>query len=173
MISENFEKLFVEAKNVRKKNQNIEFFLAGVIDKGNPSSIREDQLLQIKNNPDINYLGNVEDLQNNLYKYDIAITTSYHEGFSRFLLESSYVGLYCLSNNLPGTEAILKNNLHGKLIDNNNTSEFVKEIIDYAEENVINTDHVLQQRRFIEEEFSIEKVTKKFVTLYSTIEVDV
>ena len=161
------------AKNVRGENRNVKFFLAGVIDKGNPSSISEEQLLQIKNNPDINYLGNVEDLQNKLYKYDIAVTTSYHEGFSRFLLESSYVGLYCLSNSLPGTEAILKKNLHGKLIDNNNTSEFSKEIIDYAESKVIDINYVLQQRLFIEEEFSIEKVTKRFLTLYSTIEVDV
>ena len=128
---------------------------------------------QIKNNPDINYLGNVEDLQNQLHKYDIAITTSHHEGFSRFLLESSYVGLYCLSNNLPGTEAILKNNLNGKLIDDNNTSEFSKDIIDYAKGNRTDADHVLQQRLFIEEEFSIEKVIEKFIILYSTIEKDV
>ena len=161
------------AKSVRLIKKNIKFFLAGEIDKGNPSSIGEEQLQQIKNNPDINYLGNVEDLQNQLHKYDIAITTSYHEGFSRFLLEASYVGLYCLSNNLPGTEAILINNLNGKLIDGNNTSEFSKEIIDYAGGNVIDSDHVLQQRSFIEEEFSIEKVTEKFINLYSTIKIDV
>ena len=161
------------AKSVRLINKNINFFLAGEIDKGNPSSIEEDQLQQIKNNPDINYLGNVEDLQNQLHKYDIAITTSHHEGFSRFLLESSYVGLYCLSNNLPGTEAILKNNLNGRLIDDNNTSEFSKDIIDYAKGNLTDPDHVLQQRSFIEEEFSIEKVIEKFIILYSTIEKDV
>ena len=161
------------AKSVRLVKKNIKFFLAGEIDKGNPSSIGEEQLQKIKNNPDINYLGNVEDLQNQLHKYDIAITTSHHEGFSRFLLEASYVGLYCLSNNLPGTEAILINNLNGRLIDGNNTSEFLKEIIDYAAGNVIDPDHVLQQRSFIEAKFSIEKVTEKFINLYSTIEIDV
>ncbi|SVC65666.1 uncharacterized protein METZ01_LOCUS318520, partial [marine metagenome] len=103
------------AKKVKEHNKKIDFFLAGDIDKGNPSSIDEEQLVKIINDDDIIYLGNVDDLQNKLLEYDIAVTTSHHEGFSRFLLESSYVGLYCLSNYLPGTKAILKNNLNGKL----------------------------------------------------------
>ena len=74
---------------------------------------------------------------------------------------------------MPGTEAILKNNLNGRLIDDNNTSEFSKDIIDYAKGNLTDADHVLQQRSFIEEEFSIEKVIEKFIILYSTIEKDV
>ena len=119
------------------------------------------------------YLGNVDDLQNKLLEYDIAVTTSYHEGFSRFLLESSYVGLYCLSNYLPGTEAILKNNLNGKLINNNNIDEFVVEIINYATKDTIDEGAILEQRRFINKEFSIEKVTQEFVDIYSKIEIDV
>ena len=161
------------AKKVKEQNKKIDFFLAGEIDKGNPSSIDEEQLVEIINDDDIIYLGNVDDLQNKLLEYDIAVTTSYHEGFSRFLLESSYVGLYCLSNYLPGTEAILKNNLNGKLINNNNIDEFVLEIMNYAAKDRIDEDDILEQRRFINKEFSIEKVTQEFVDIYSKIEIDV
>ena len=161
------------AKKVKENNNNIDFFLAGEIDKGNPSSIDEEQLVEIINDDDIIYLGNVDDLQNKLLEYDIAVTTSHHEGFSRFLLESSYVGLYCLSNNLPGTEAILKNNLNGKLINNNNIDEFVEEIMNYSEKGRTDEDIILEQRKFIEKEFSIEKVTREFVGIYSKIEIDV
>ena len=161
------------AKKVRESNNRIDFFLAGEIDKGNPSSIDNNQLVEIMNDENINYLGNVEDLQNKLVDYDIAVTTSYHEGFSRFLLESSYVGLYCLSNYLPGTEAVLKNKLNGKLIKDNNINEFIDEIIKYANKDGIDEDNIMRQRRFIEKEFSIEKVTKEFVGIYSKIEKDV
>ena len=161
------------AKKVRESNNRIDFFLAGEIDKGNPSSIDENQLIEIMNDENINYLGNVENLQNKLVDYDIAVTTSYHEGFSRFLLESSYVGLYCLSNYLPGTEAVLKNKLNGKLIKDNNINEFIEEIIKFADEDATDEDIILRQRRFIEKEFSIEKVTKEFVGIYSKIEKDV
>ena len=161
------------AKKVRESNNRIDFFLAGEIDKGNPSSIDKNQLIEIMNDENINYLGNVEDLQNKLVDYDIAVTTSYHEGFSRFLLESSYVGLYCLSNYLPGTEAVLKNKLNGKLIKDNNINEFIEEIIKYANKDGVDEDIILRQRRFIEKEFSIEKVTKEFVGIYSKIEIDV
>ena len=161
------------AKKVRESNNRIDFFLAGEIDKGNPSSIDENQLIEIMNDENINYLGNVENLQNKLVDYDIAVTTSYHEGFSRFLLESSYVGLYCLSNYLPGTEAVLKNKLNGKLIKDNNINEFIEEIIKFADEDATDEDIILRQRRFIEKEFSIEKVTKEFVGIYSKIDIDV
>ena len=161
------------AKKVKEHNKKIDFFLAGDIDKGNPSSIDEEQLVKIINDDDIIYLGNVDDLQNKLLEYDIAVTTSHHEGFSRFLLESSYVGLYCLSNYLPGTKAILKNNLNGKLINNNNVDEFVNEILNYAAKDKIDEDIILEQRRFIIKEFSIEKVTREFVDIYSKIEIDV
>ena len=161
------------AKKVKEHNKKIDFFLAGDIDKGNPSSIDEEQLVKIINDDDIIYLGNVDDLQNKLLEYDIAVTTSHHEGFSRFLLESSYVGLYCLSNYLPGTKAILENNLNGKLINNNNVDEFVNEILNYAAKDKIDEDIILEQRRFIIKEFSIEKVTREFVDIYSKIEIDV
>ena len=160
------------AKRVRKIDKNINFYLAGEVDRGNPSSISKEEMTAIQNNEDISYLGNVENLQNKLYRYDIAVTTSYHEGFSRFLLESSYVGLYCLSNKLPGTEPILKHNLHGRLIDNNNVNDFTDEIIRYSQNDEIDIENVDKQRAFIEREFSINQVTKKFIALYTKIESD-
>ena len=42
------------------------------------------------------YLGNI-DIPNELFKYDILINPSHHEGFSRVLLEGAYVGLYCIA----------------------------------------------------------------------------
>ena len=160
------------AKKVKESNSEITFFLAGEIDKGNPSSMTEDELLNIKDNDDVTYLGNVNNLQNKLYEYDIAIVTSHHEGFSRFLLEASYVGLYCLSNNLPGTESIIKNSSHGKLINNNEVDEFVKLVISYVREYEIEIENITYQRNFIEDSFSVDKVAAKFVELYSKIELD-
>ena len=129
-------------------------------------------MVAIQNNENISYLGNVENLQNKLYEYDIAVTTSYHEGFSRFLLEASYVGLYCLSNKLPGTEPILKNNLHGRLINNNDINDFTEEIIRYSRNHQVDIENIDAQRNFIEREFSVNQVTKKFITLYTKIESD-
>ena len=160
------------AKKVREVDKNINFYLAGEIDKGNPTSLSNEEMAAIRNNEEISYLGNVENLQNKLYKYDIAVTTSYHEGFSRFLLESSYVGLYCLSNKLPGTEPILKNSLHGRLIDNNNINDFIEEIIRYSKNYEVDIRNVDAQRDFIKKEFSTNQVTKKFIALYTKIESD-
>jgi len=160
------------ANKVKSKDGSINFFLAGEIDPGNPSSISADQLLQIENNDNINYLGNIENLDTELHKFDIAVLTSYHEGFSRFLLESSYVGLFCLSNYLAGTKAILENELNGKLIHDNDTEKFCHEILNFTKQKVVDENKVEEQRRLIEKNFSLEHVSTEFYNLYNKIQVN-
>ena len=58
-----------------------------------------------KSESPINYLGYI-DLQKELYKYDLLLSLSDHEGFSRVLLEAMYVGLYVISNKNNGTSYI-------------------------------------------------------------------
>ena len=54
---------------------------------------------------------------------------SYHEGFSRILLEAAYVGLFCIVNDLPGTETIIKNTNCGKLILGNKVQDYIDELM--------------------------------------------
>tara|TARA_Y100001935_G_scaffold208713_1_gene178333 strand:- start:906 stop:1253 length:348 start_codon:yes stop_codon:yes gene_type:complete len=49
---------------------------------------------------------------------------SKYEGSSRILLESLYVGLICLSNNIPGTTELYSKFSNTFFIDDNNIQEF-------------------------------------------------
>ena len=123
---------YLELANLMK-DSDFEFYLAGDVDKGNPDSLSKSQLDEIKNNKYINYLGHI-DIKKNLHNYDINIVMSKYEGSSRILLESLYIGLICLSNNIPGTTELGSKFSNSFFIDDNNIREFkekLNEIINY------------------------------------------
>ena len=148
-------------------NQNLDFYLAGEIDKGNPNSITETNLEKIKQLSNLTYLKTI-DVEKELHQYDISIVMSSYEGFSRILLESLYVGLFCISNNIPGTswQKEFKNNV---LIDNNDTSAFIKEIetFDYENFSKINGD---VNRELIKNKYSNEIISNKYNEIYNNLE---
>ena len=148
-------------------DKNLDFYLAGEIDKGNPNSITEIDLEKIKQLSNLTYLETI-DVEKELHQYDISIVMSSYEGFSRILLESLYVGLFCISNNIPGTswQKEFKNNV---LIDNNDTSAFIKEIetFDYENFSKINGD---VNRELIKNKYSNEIISNKYNEIYNNLE---
>ena len=75
----------------------LDFYLAGEIDNGNPNSISVSELEELKQLSNLTYIGTLN-IEKELHNYDISIIMSRYEGFSRILLESLYVGLFCISN---------------------------------------------------------------------------
>ena len=117
------------------KDSDFEFYLAGDLDNGNPDSLSESQLNEIKNSNFINYLGHI-DIKKELQNFDINIVMSKYEGSSRILLESLYVGLICLSNNIPGTKQLSSKFSNSFIIDDNNIYEFKRYLYEISNSDV-------------------------------------
>ena len=113
--------------------EKFEFYLAGERDDGNPQNISDNDMDRILNEENLNYLGKIE-VETELSKFDISIIMSSHEGFSRILLESLYVGLYCLAYRIQGTE-VMKEFDNLELIELNHVEKFVKFIENFNEIN--------------------------------------
>ena len=78
-------------------SDNLEFYLAGERDDGNPQNIKEqdmDKLLQSKN---LNYLGKI-DVEKELLNFDILVLMSRHEGIFKNTARGIVCGtlLHCL-----------------------------------------------------------------------------
>ena len=144
-------------------NEKTKFFIAGKPDFGNKSSISEKKFLEIENNPNINYLGELN-VYSELYKYDILIQPSYHEGFSRIFLEGIYSGLLCIVNNLPGTISIAEKTNSGILISNNNIVEYATEIENYYT-NYLNQNFEYA-RDIIDNLYSVDAISEKLKEIY-------
>ena len=147
-------------------NKSIEFFLAGEVDKGNPNSINESELNDIKNKSNLKYIGLI-DVENELHDYDISIVMSKYEGFSRILLESLYVGLFCISNDIPGT-SYLNEFSNGCLVKDNNINKF-NEIINNFSDYDFSELNAKKNRKLIENTISTQIISKKYNEIYDNL----
>src|SRR6056300_230664 len=146
------------------EDSEIEFFIAGDIDHGNPESLNKRELNELKNLNYITYLGFIN-IEKELHNYDVLVSMSAHEGFSRVLLESSFVGLYVLSLETHGTKFIseLENS---ELIPSLQIDSFIEVL-----KNLKVTDLELssKNRDYITKNYSSNEIAKHFKNIYEKI----
>ena len=146
-----------------KDNDNILFFVAGKPDFGNRSSLNESQFNSLQQNTSVIYLGEI-DVQKELCNYHILLQPSYHEGFSRILIESIYSGVYCLANEIHGMKEIIEKTKYGVLIKNNNLDNYENEIRNFVK-GKIQPDYDYA-KNIIEQNYSVLAISKQFEELY-------
>ena len=86
---------------------------------------------------------------------------------SRILLEALYVGLFCISNNIPGTEW-LKNFDNGLLVENNNLdsiSEVIKNFSNYE----FSKDLAESNRDIIKDKYSTKIISNQYNEIYNKL----
>ena len=142
--------------------QNVTFFLAGDLDIGNPNSLTEKELDVIKAESSLNYLGYV-DLQKELHNYDLLLSLSDHEGFSRVLLEAMYVGLFVIAFNNNGTRYI--DNFENTILFNSKNQNNLENTINnfLTKEKFISN----KNRKQIEKNYSTKNVASQFANIYN------
>lgn len=106
---------YISASNFFLKNKNVHFFLAGGIDKSNPSRINKDKFFNLLKSSNVKYLGYVNNIQSIIRKYSCIVLPSYREGFSKTLLEAGSNGIPAITSNVPGCCDIIQNNINGLL----------------------------------------------------------
>ena len=147
------------------KDSNFEFYLAGDLDKGNPDSLSEADLDKIKKDNFVNYLGHI-DINKELHNYDINIVMSKYEGSSRILLESLYIGLICLSNDIPGTKELSSKFRNTFFIEDNNIQEFERNLNEIIKSNLIFEDFAKYNRELIIENYTSVKIAAAYNKIY-------
>ncbi len=160
-------KEFLELIKLIKNDYRANFFIAGKPDFGNKSSINKNEFDTLCNNINLTYLGEI-DVYSELHKYDILIQPSYHEGFSRVLLEGIYTGLWCLSNDLPGTKKIINETNCGKLITNNNFNEYLDGIKNYFED--FDKQDFHNARIIIDKKYATASILNQMKDIYNELE---
>ena len=143
-------------------HQSVTFYLAGDLDSGNPNSLTQEELEDIKAEPSVNYLGYI-DLQKEMHNYDLFFSLSDHEGFSRVLLEAMYVGLFVVAYDNNGTKYI--DNFENSILLNSKTQNNLMDTINnfLTEEKFISN----KNRKQIEKSYSTKKVASQFANIYN------
>ena len=104
------------AKYLKEKKFKGIFYLIGDVDPANPSSIKEFQINEWKENKSIIYLKHQKKISNFLRKSTIVVLPSYREGFPKILMEAAACGRPVITTNVPGCKDSVVNKVTGILV---------------------------------------------------------
>lgn len=110
-------KEFIDAAEiVRHQNANVQFWLVGEIDKENPSSISNEDLMKWIREPNIQYHGATENIRKFIEKSDCIILPSYREGMPKVIMESMAMERPVITTDTAGCRETVDENVNGYLV---------------------------------------------------------
>ena len=109
-------KEFIEAAQLIQQNDHIRFWLVGEIDKENPSSIRNEDLMKWIRDPKIHYHGATDNIRKFIEKSDCIILPSYREGMPRVIMEAMSMERPVITTDTAGCRETVDDNINGYLV---------------------------------------------------------
>lgn len=108
--------LIAAARQILSGGVDCEFLLAGDLYPGNPSSLTEQDLQNIRTDGTVTCLGHIDDMPALIAKSDIVVLPSYREGTPRILIEAAAMGKPIVSTDIAGCRGVVQNGVNGFLV---------------------------------------------------------
>jgi glycosyltransferase involved in cell wall biosynthesis len=161
---------FVEAARVLKaRGLQVEFWLAGKPDNGNPMCVPEEFLKEWRDEGLINWLGHRDDMPNLLQQVDIAVLPSYHEGVPRFLLEAAACGLPLVATDIEGCRVVVRDGVNGFLVPVRDPYALADAIETLIRKPELRRQMGIASRKIAEAEFDERIILNKWLALYDRV----
>lgn len=126
MYDKGIGEFITAAEELKHKYSNVEFWLVGEIDGGNPASIGNQQLIEWVENGIVKYFGHIKDIRPLIEKSDCVVLPSYREGMSRLLTEAIAMEKPVISSDTPGCKDIVDDGENGFLVPIKNADALVE-----------------------------------------------
>lgn len=101
------------------RNHVFELLLAGDLDLGNRSTISMDYLDYLRSQPNISFLGHIQDMPSLYESADIVVLPSWREGLSRALIEAASMERPIITTDVPGCLDVVDHGDTGLLVPKN------------------------------------------------------
>jgi len=125
-------KEFIEAARiVKEKNKQVQFWLIGDLDKENPSSVRNDDLVKWMRDPSIHYHGATENIRKFIEKSDCVVLPSYREGMPRVIMEAMAMERPVITTDTAGCRETVDENVNGFLVPVKNPAALAHAMNDF------------------------------------------
>jgi len=145
------------------------FFLVGVPDPMNPSSISVETLEAWNGTKGVEWLGWCDDVPRLLEKIDVMCLPSYREGLPKSLIEAAASGVAIVTTDTPGCREVVQHGYNGLLVpvgDSRQLAEALKKLIQDSE---LRQQMALRGAEIAVEEFSSDTVITKTLGLYEQL----
>lgn len=115
------------------------------------------------------FMGETEEISKYLQACDLFILPSLAEGLSNALLESMATGLPVVATRVGGTKDIIENNVNGILVEPKNSRQIAQAISSLIKDQGYAHRLGRNARKTIEKKYSLSKIGKEYIQLYSQL----
>lgn len=160
--------LFVEVANqVAELRNDVTFIGVGENLRDNREFLKTKKVAEINNR--LLFPGRISDVEALANACDIGVLFTYSEGISNAIIEYMALGKPVIANDGGGTNEIVKNDINGYLINEDNPEEISNLIIDLLDNEEKRIQMGKEGRALIHNLFTIEKMGQKFEEIYKNI----
>ena len=147
------------ARQAKSKALDIGFVMVG--------SGRDELLLkkESKDLENVYFTGQVENIGDYLSVFDVFIFPSRHEGLGSSLLDAIHFGLPVIARNVGGISDIIEHGINGFMVSESGPDFFTPLVELY--ENEAKRQMISKANREKSKEFSIERMTQSYISLYN------
>jgi glycosyltransferase involved in cell wall biosynthesis len=163
------EEIFHASEIIYQENRNIEIWIVGEIDDGNPDSINKDFLNQLAMKPNIKYFGFHEKIYSFLRDCHFVLLPSHREGMPKVLLEASASGRAIITTNVPGCRDCVYEGRNGFLVKSNNYKDLAAKIIKISESENQLIEFGKFSMKVAQDNYSVEKVVDQHKQAYISL----
>ena len=125
---------FIEAAQmVKKQNKQVQFWLIGDLDKENPSSVRNDDLVRWIRDPDIHYHGATDNIRKFIEQTDCVVLPSYREGMPRVIMEAMAMERPVITTDTAGCRETVDESVSGYLVPVKDSAALAGAMLDFMQ----------------------------------------
>lgn len=158
---------FIEAaKIIGQCKPLIKFLIAGKIDEGNPSSIKQSEVDAWKALPNIDFLGHQENMLAVYRRSDIVVLPSYREGLPKTLIEACSCGLPIIATDVPGCNHVVQDGENGFLVPIRDAKNLAEKIVFLSKSFSLRERMGKNGRRKAEQLYDQKVINEKTIRLY-------
>lgn len=162
------QKLLIDAfKNVVKKHDDYKLLIYG---KGSLKEYLEEYVVSINLTDKVIFKGQVDNIQEEIFKSGIFVLSSDYEGMPNALMEAMSLGLPCISTDCPcgGPKTLMKNNKNGILVEVGNVSQ-MEEAMNLLIEDKEMSSNISYSANQIKDIYSINKISDRWINVIESL----
>ena len=159
--------LIQASKELSKITKNFELYIAGNIDRQNPSSVSHEEIKSWEALDYLKYIGHVNNMNDLYKKIHVSILPSYREGLPKGLLEAAACGKPIITTDVAGCRDVVINGKNGILVNPKNSDELFLAMKKMVRDKKIRLAMGKEGRNFIKENFLLENTVKNLIHLYN------
>ena len=154
---------------LRQRGARLHLDLAGEPDEGNPTSVPLAELGSWNDEPDLTWLGQVDDIGALWRRTHIAVLPSRREGLPKSLLEAAACGRPIVATDVPGCREIARDGVNALLVPPDDPASLADALARLAADAALRQRFGAAGRRLVEENFSDRIIGALTVALYDRL----